>query len=85
MDEGIPVQRAVEAPRLHFEAGAVQAEPGIDQAELDVLASRGYQLVRWRERNLFFGGVQAVARNRDSGRLTGGGDPRRGGAATVVE
>ena len=36
------------------------------------------------EPNLFFGGVQAVARNPDTGRLTGGGDPRRGGVATVV-
>jgi gamma-glutamyltranspeptidase/glutathione hydrolase len=39
---------------------------------------------RWAERNLFFGGVQAVARNPETGELTGGGDPRRGGVATVV-
>ena len=39
---------------------------------------------RWSELNLFFGGVQAVARNPDTGRLTGGGDPRRGGVATEV-
>jgi gamma-glutamyltranspeptidase / glutathione hydrolase len=35
--------------------------------------------------NLFFGGAQAVARHPDTGRLTGGGDPRRGGVATVVD
>ena len=45
VDDGIPVQRAVEAPRLHFEAGAVQAEPGIDEDGLDLLASRGAKLV----------------------------------------
>ena len=38
---------------------------------------------RWAEQNLFFGGVQAVARNPDTGELSGGGDPRRGGFAEV--
>jgi gamma-glutamyltranspeptidase/glutathione hydrolase len=39
---------------------------------------------RWQERNLYFGGVQAVARDPETGELSGGGDPRRGGAAVVV-
>jgi gamma-glutamyltranspeptidase / glutathione hydrolase len=39
---------------------------------------------RWSEQNLFFGGVQAVARNPETGALTGGGDPRRGGVAETV-
>jgi gamma-glutamyltranspeptidase/glutathione hydrolase len=39
---------------------------------------------RWRERNLYFGGVQAAARDPETGALSGGGDPRRGGAAVVV-
>jgi gamma-glutamyltranspeptidase/glutathione hydrolase len=34
--------------------------------------------------NLFFGGVQAVARDPASGVLTGGGDPRRGGAVAYA-
>jgi gamma-glutamyltranspeptidase/glutathione hydrolase len=77
-------QAAVEAPRLHFEAGAVQAEPGVDEEALDRLAARGYQLVHWQERNLFFGGVHAVARNPETGDLAGGGDPRRGGAVAYA-
>ena len=48
------------------------------------VAEGGFTVRRWSELNLFFGGVQAVARNPDTGRLTGGGDPRRGGVATVV-
>jgi gamma-glutamyltranspeptidase / glutathione hydrolase len=84
VDEGMDVQAAVEAPRLHFEAGAVQAEPGIEDEGLDRLAADGYQLVRWRQRNLFFGGVHAVARDPDSGELAGGGDPRRGGAVALA-
>ena len=77
-------QDAVSAPRVHYEAGAVQAEPGVDERGLGALASRGYQLVHWRERNLFFGGEHAVARDPASGELTGGGDPRRGGAVAYA-
>jgi gamma-glutamyltranspeptidase/glutathione hydrolase len=36
---------------------------------------------RWSETNLYFGGVQAVASDPETGALTGGGDPRRGGVA----
>jgi gamma-glutamyltranspeptidase/glutathione hydrolase len=81
---GMDVQEAVEAPRVHFEAGAVQAEPGIDDDALDRLAARGYQLVHWQERNLFFGGVHAVSRDPSTGELRGGGDPRRGGAVALA-
>jgi gamma-glutamyltranspeptidase/glutathione hydrolase len=83
-DHGLPAQDAVSAPRIHVEAGQVDAEPGIDGAALDLLEQAGWTVRRWSELNLFFGGVQAVARNPETGRLTGGGDPRRGGVATVV-
>jgi gamma-glutamyltranspeptidase/glutathione hydrolase len=84
VDEGKAAQDAVSAPRLHVEEGQVDAEPGVDPAALDRLELSGWTVRRWSELNLFFGGVQAVARNPDTGRLTGGGDPRRGGVATVV-
>ena len=79
--EGLDVAEAVIAPRVHFEDGAVQAEPGIDEAALDRLERRGYEVVRWPDRNVFFGGVHAVARDPATGELRGGGDPRRGGRA----
>jgi gamma-glutamyltranspeptidase/glutathione hydrolase len=81
---GVDVAEAVVAPRVHFEAGAIQAEPGVDEAALSGLEERGYQVVRWPERNVFFGGVHAVARDPSSGELRGGGDPRRGGAVAVA-
>jgi gamma-glutamyltranspeptidase / glutathione hydrolase len=76
----LPVAEAVAAPRLHFEAGAVQAEPGIEPAALARIEAGGLPVVRWPAINLFFGGVQAVARDPRTGALSGGGDPRRGGA-----
>jgi gamma-glutamyltranspeptidase/glutathione hydrolase len=45
------------------------------------LEAAGRSVVAFRERNLFFGGVQAVQRDPATGALTGAGDPRRGGAA----
>jgi gamma-glutamyltranspeptidase/glutathione hydrolase len=85
VDHGMPAQEAVSAPRLHVEGRDVDAEPGIDPAALDRLEQAGWTVRRWAEQNLFFGGAQAVARNPDTDRLTGGGDPRRGGVATVVD
>jgi hypothetical protein len=58
----------VDAPRVHYEAGETHAEPGADV--------EGDDVIRWRDRNLFFGGANAV----DVESLTAAGDPRRGGA-----
>jgi gamma-glutamyltranspeptidase/glutathione hydrolase len=84
VEQGFPVDAAVEAPRLHFEQGLVQAEPGIDEAALARIEARGMPVLRRPALNLFFGGVQAVARNPRSGELSGGGDPRRGGAVAYA-
>ena len=80
IDDGMEAGDAVRAPRVHFEDGVVYAEPGIDTAPLE---RSGRAIGRFRELNLFFGGVQAAVRNGD-GQFSGGGDPRRGGAAVVV-
>jgi gamma-glutamyltranspeptidase/glutathione hydrolase len=81
IDDGMLAPEAVEAPRLHFEDEVVYVEPGIDVAALE---AGGRTISRFRDRNLFFGGVQAVQRAVDGG-FWGGGDPRRGGAAVVVQ
>ena len=80
LDDGLQAPDAVEAPRVHLEEGVVYAEPGVDTAKLE---TAGRTISRFRERNLFFGGVQAVERDT-AGEFWGGGDPRRGGAALVV-
>ncbi len=76
VDHGLRAREAVDAPRVHFESGVLYAEPGID---LGALPAGDMQVVRFGALNLFFGGVQAVQRDRDE--ITGAGDPRRGGVA----
>ncbi len=79
IDHGQDAEAAVHAPRLHYDAGVVYAEPGI---AVDELEAAGREVVTFRDRNLFFGGVQAVQRRvapDGSVTLSGAGDPRRGG------
>lgn len=81
---GMAPQSAVDAARVHLEGDVLQAEPGTDPALLDRIEAAGGTVVRWPEHNLFFGGVQVVTRDPESGRLGGGGDPRRGGAVAFA-
>jgi len=80
-DRGMDAIEAVCAPRLHFEDGVVYAEPG---ADVPALEAAGRAVTRFRGHNLFFGGCQAVERDAESGALSGGGDPRRGGAVVAA-
>ena len=85
IDGGLAAQEAVDAPRLHVEDDLVDAEPGVDPEALASLEAGGWRLRRFDERNLYFGGVQAVARDPLTGELSGGGDPRRGGVAMKLD
>ena len=78
IDRDLEVEAAVGAERLHYEDGVVHFEPGVDTAPLE---ETDVELVPFRDRNLYFGGVNAVERDPVTGELRGGGDPRRGGAA----
>ena len=77
---GMTVEQAVEAPRVHAEAGVVHCEA---PAAADALEVEGRAVVRWKERNLFFGGVSAVE-VRPDGETAAAGDPRRGGVGLVA-
>ncbi|MGB2875515.1 MAG: gamma-glutamyltransferase [Gaiellaceae bacterium] len=80
---GLGVKEAIERPRVHLEDPHVHCEGGNDPGELDRLAELGYELVRWRRRNLFFGGAAGVE-FREDGSLAAAGDSRRGGHGVVV-
>ena len=84
LEHGLAVEEAIGAPRVHLDEPHVHCEGGTDPAELDRLESWGYELVRWRRRNLYFGGAAGVEL-RDDGTLAAAGDPRRGGHGAVVE
>jgi len=81
---GLGVGEAIDRPRVHLDEPHLHCEGGFEAAELDRLEALGYDIVRWRRRNLFFGGTNAVEVCED-GSLAAAGDARRGGDGIVVE
>ena len=78
IDDGTPLDEAVLAPRIHWDADHLEVEPGLAP---DVLAAleAAHPVNAWPAPSMYFGGVHAVAPGR-----TGAGDPRRGGAVRIV-
>ncbi len=70
---------SVNSPRLHFENNTIYFEPGFDE-EVIKQAEKLYDTVSFKEKSLFFGGVQAV-----NWKFNGAGDQRRGGFVVKVE
>jgi gamma-glutamyltranspeptidase/glutathione hydrolase len=81
---GLGVDEAISRPRVHVDRNDVHCEGGNDPAELERLEAWGYELVRWRRRNLYFGGAAGVE-FRPDGTLAAAGDTRRGGHGVVIE
>lgn len=79
LDHGLPLEAAVERPRLHVEGERLEIEGGFDEAVIDRLARQWPQHCAWPDRNMFFGGAHAVEVTPDG--FSGAGDPRRGGVA----
>jgi gamma-glutamyltranspeptidase/glutathione hydrolase len=82
LGHGLDVAAAIDHPRVHLDEPHVHCEGGFAAGELDRLESFGYNVVRWRRRNLFFGGTNAVEVH--AGALAAAGDARRGGAGIVT-
>jgi gamma-glutamyltranspeptidase len=76
LEHGNGVADAISAPRVHLDGTHLHCEGGHADAELERLERLGYDVVRWRRRNLFFGGAAAVEICTD-GTLAAAGDPRR--------
>jgi gamma-glutamyltranspeptidase/glutathione hydrolase len=70
-------EQAVNAPRMHFERGQLDIEPGFEEQALRALLSDFPEHRIWESHNLFFGGTHTVC--WDGKTFTGAGDPRRGG------
>ncbi|MCB1801761.1 MAG: gamma-glutamyltransferase [Gammaproteobacteria bacterium] len=81
IDFGLPPEQAVNAPRIHFERGQLDIEPGFDDAALAKLKETYPQNRCWDSHNLFFGGTHTVC--WDGRTFSGAGDPRRGGVFQI--
>ena len=75
VDDGLDAQAAVDRPRVHFEEGVVQAEPGVDEEALRRLEAAGRPVRRWPDLHHYFGGTSLVSRWGSAA------DPRRDGKA----
>jgi gamma-glutamyltranspeptidase / glutathione hydrolase len=85
IDTPTSIERVVNGPRIHWERGQLDIEPGLPKATLKVLGRLEGNHVLWDNLNLFFGGLHAVMRS--PGRhpdFTGAGDSRRGGVIKYV-
>lgn len=76
LDAELPLERAVAAPRLHWDGRALQLEPGLAE-EVEAALGERWPVNRWNATDLYFGGVHAVAPGEAAG------DPRRDGAGIV--
>jgi gamma-glutamyltranspeptidase/glutathione hydrolase len=81
VDHGLPPAAALAEPRVHFESGVIYTEPGIP---LDELRCDPHEIQAFRAKSMFFGGVQIVGSDAQTGELSGAGDPRRGGVAVAA-
>jgi gamma-glutamyltranspeptidase/glutathione hydrolase len=80
VDHAMPLQQAIEAPRLHWDGEQVQIEPGFSAANKAALEQH-WPVNQWPESNMYFGGVHAVSPSS----AQAGGDPRRGGYAACAD
>lgn len=86
------VDTAVNHPRIHWENGVLNLEPGyetlLQEARQEGNGDRppfpfDQQLVQWDAPNMFFGGVHTVMQNA-AGEISGAGDGRRSGAMAIL-
>ncbi|HIK46610.1 MAG TPA: gamma-glutamyltransferase [Leptolyngbyaceae cyanobacterium M65_K2018_010] len=85
LDFGMDIEAAVQAPRLHWERGALHLEPGYDRTALETLGLEHQDhCTWWQAPSMFFGGVHTVALT-PAGDFWGIGDPRRQGACLIVD
>ncbi len=84
IDFQMPVALAVQSPRCHWENNQFNLEPGFSEEEVsNLMLPTDTQLVLWKQKNMFFGGVHTVKKDY-LGVMEGGGDPRRSGVVAIA-
>ena len=82
VDFGLDVQAAIEMPRARLWDGKqIYLERRVPHSVCVELSARGHDVVLLPDYSWRTGGMQAVARDPDSGALAGAADSRRDGAA----
>ncbi len=85
LEFGFNVQEAIEQPRVRvYRDRLIDAEARIPAATRDALAARGHQVNVIDDWSWIVGGGQGIARDRESGVLMAGADPRRDGYALAI-
>lgn len=74
------MNEAVNGPRIHFEKGKLDIEPGFEMSEIEKIKSTFKEAKVWDKKSLFFGGANCVAYKKDTDTFSGAGDERREGA-----
>ena len=82
IDFELPLERAVHAPRIHFEDDLLSVEGGFDLDRIRPLLDAHPAHHLWGESNMFFGGTHCVLAEGSGFQALG--DPRRGGAGLVA-
>jgi gamma-glutamyltranspeptidase/glutathione hydrolase len=82
LDFGLPLETAVNAPRVHLDNQTLQCEAGYDPEAIAAVEAAGYPVNRWSARSIYFGGAHSVGVAATG--LTAAGDDRRGGSTAHV-
>ncbi|HLS52350.1 MAG TPA: gamma-glutamyltransferase family protein, partial [Tissierellaceae bacterium] len=80
IDHGMNVQEAINAPRMFDMRGTLSVEGRMEEDVIKGLEDLGHEVDVKGDLDPYFGGAQCIMME-ESGRLHGGGDPRRDGQA----
>ena len=80
VDHDLGLQHAVNLPRIHWSGDEFEVEQDVPGAAQEHLRALGHELQLRNARSPWFGSVQVVARDPDTGLCHGAADPRRQGA-----
>jgi gamma-glutamyltranspeptidase / glutathione hydrolase len=84
LEQGMGLQDAVDLPRVHWSGDELEAESDLPKETRAGLAAMGHEVEYRSARSPWFGAVQVVARDPESGLCLGAADARRAGAVAGV-
>ena len=85
VDHGLAAQEAVSRPRIHLEGDEVEAEPGAIRRRCGESSAAASPFAAGPSSTCSSAASKPWPATRRRGALSGGGDPRRGGVAAVVD